>query len=326
MTSRERILAALNLEQPDRVPFAEDIARDVRKLIVGRDDITDLEFVKKLGLDAIDLIPHHYYAPFFTKTEVVDGREQITEGLIKNEKDLKLMKFPNPKDESFYDPVKKFVKKYEKEDLAMYVYMSWGVEGVLNSMGIEAFSYALFENPKLVETILDKYTEWNCIVMERLNSVGIDFIITYNNIAYNSGPIVSPKIFRELFLPKLQKVADICKLPWVFHGDGNVMPLMDDLITLGMNGLHPIQPGPMDLETMKEQYGDCLCLWGNVSLDYTLTKGTPEEVEKEVKQCIDIAGKEGGYILGSSNCITDYCKIDNVWAMAEAVKKYGKYN
>jgi len=58
---------------------------------------------------------------------------------------------------------------------------------------------------------------------------------------------------------------------------------------------------------------------------YTLTLGTTEEVDQEVKQRIAVAGKGGGYIISSANSIIDYCKIDNVWAMSKALKKYGKY-
>ncbi len=325
MNSRDRVLAALNLEQPDRIPFADDIPRSVRELLMGNKDFTDIEFARKIGMDALDLQPHPYYAPNFCQKKVVDGHEYMIGGLIKEEKDLKLVKLPDPKDESFYDPVKIFVDCHGKEDFATFVYMSWGVEGVLNSMGIEAFSFALFDKPRLIESLLEIYIEWNCIVMEKLNTVGIDFISTYNNMAYNTGPMFSPQTFREIFLPKMKEVANTCKLPWVFHGDGNLMPLMDDLVSLGMNGLHPIEPKAMDLKKMKDTYGDKICLWGNVDMN-TLSLGTPEEVEAEVQACIEAAGKGGGYILGSSNCITDYCKPENVWAMAKAIRKYGVYN
>jgi uroporphyrinogen decarboxylase len=81
----------------------------------------------------------------------------------------------------------------------------------------------------------------------------------------------------------------------------------------------------MDIGKMKAQYGSRVCLIGNIDLDYTLTLGTPEEVDKEVKERIAVAGKGGGYIISSANSLTDYCKIDNVWAMSKALKKYGKY-
>ena len=323
MTSRERIMAALALKQPDRIPFADDFDEDVKVMLMGRDDFSEIEFAQEMGLDAIKFTG--YSAPIFCRTEKVGGREFIVDGLIKEDKDIDLMVFPDPHDESFYDKAKRFVERYGDAGYAMYTECRWGVDGVLYSMWIEGLSRALYKNPKLVERVLDRYVEWTCQVLERLNTIGIDFIISYNNIAYNKGPIISPKIFREVFLPKMKIVADACKLPWVYHGDGNIMPIFDDIMTLGMNGIHPIQPNCMDIVKLKRDYGDKLCLWGNIDLTHTLTCGTEEEVEQEVKRRIKEAGPGGGYIMGSSNGLPNYCNMENIRAMARAVKKYGKY-
>jgi uroporphyrinogen decarboxylase len=92
-----------------------------------------------------------------------------------------------------------------------------------------------------------------------------------------------------------------------------------------MSGIHPIQPAAMEIKQMKAQYGHRICIIGNIDLNYTLTLGTPEEVDKEVKQRIAVAGPGGGYIVTSANSLTNYCKTENVWAMGHAIKKYGKY-
>ena len=82
----------------------------------------------------------------------------------------------------------------------------------------------------------------------------------------------------------------------------------------------------MDIEVVKAKYGERLCLVGNIDLHYTLTRGTPEEVTDEVRRRIDIVGKGGGYMISSANTITSYCKLENVWAMVEAIRKYGAYD
>lgn len=64
---------------------------------------------------------------------------------------------------------------------------------------------------------------------------------------------------------------------------------------------------------------------GNIDLHYTLTLGTPEEVEREVKEKIERVGEGGGYILASANGLTHYCKPENVLAMHKALLKYGYY-
>jgi uroporphyrinogen-III decarboxylase len=73
---------------------------------------------------------------------------------------------------------------------------------------------------------------------------------------------------------------------------------------------------------VKREYGDRLCIVGNIDLHYTLTRGTPEEVEAEVKERIETVGRGGGYMISSANSLTSYCKVENVRAMAAAIRKY----
>jgi uroporphyrinogen decarboxylase len=81
----------------------------------------------------------------------------------------------------------------------------------------------------------------------------------------------------------------------------------------------------MDIDTLKQKYGDRVCIVGNIDLDYTLPRGTEAEVEAEVKDRIEKVGKGGGYMISSANSITDYCKLENVWAMSRAIGKYRTY-
>ncbi len=329
MTSRQRVLAALHLEEPDKVPFMDYVNDGIRNELMQGEASDEAEFAKTIKMDAIYFLD--YCAPLFCEGGASAGADNsepdfIGEGKIKTEKDLAMMVFPDPHKESFYDNAKKFVEQYGDSDLALYAGIRpFGIFNTIFSMGMVDFSYALYENRKLVDDIMDKYVEWNSVVVEKLQTLGIDFFMCYNDMAFRSGPMVSPQIFREVFLPKMKVVADLFKLPWVFHSDGNLTPVFDDLLTLGMNGINPIEPKVMDMKTVKEEYGDRICLWGNIDLSYTLTRGTPEEVEAEVKQRIKEAGKGGGYILASANSITDYCKVENVWAMINAKEKYGKY-
>ncbi len=82
----------------------------------------------------------------------------------------------------------------------------------------------------------------------------------------------------------------------------------------------------MDIEAMKRDYGQHVCLIGNIDLHYTLTLGTPEEVDAEVKRRIEVVGKGGGYMISSANSITSYCKVENVRAMIAAIRRYGAYS
>jgi len=323
MNSRDRILKAINLGEPDRVPFADYVEDKMRALLMGRDNFTDIDFARTMGFDAINI--NHFVAPVFCDRKVVDGHDYILDGLIKGRKDLDLMVFPDPVKEMPYDEAVRIVEENREAGLATYAICRFGISGVNYSMGIEALSYAIYEDPGLIEKVMERYVDWNCRVVEKLNEIGIDFIISYDNIAYNSGPLVSPQVFREIFVPGMKVISGVCEIPWITHMDGNIMPIMEDILDMGVSGLHPIEPGCMDIKTVKEKYGNRVCLWGNIDLRYTLTRGTPEEVDAEVKQRINDIAPGGGYILGSSNGLPEYCKIDNIRAMIRALKKYGKY-
>jgi uroporphyrinogen decarboxylase len=102
------------------------------------------------------------------------------------------------------------------------------------------------------------------------------------------------------------------------------MPFLDDLVALGIAGLHPLEKGAMDIRAVKKDYGDRLCLLGNVDLNL-LGMGTPDEVDCEVRALIRDVAPGGGYILTSGNSLAGYLKPENVIALVEAVREYGRY-
>jgi uroporphyrinogen decarboxylase len=322
MTPRERILTALKIKEPDRVPFFDSLDQSVKERIMGRKEFSFVDLAEKTGMDAIgiDLFP-----PLFCIRRKMDGIDHVVAGLIKKDEDLKLMEFPDPDDDSVYEDVERFVEKYGGEKYAIFARIRLGASPTLLSMGLDGFSYALYENPTLIDKVFDQYAEWCGSVASRLNKCGVDFLWSCDDIADKNSTFFSPSVFREIFLPRMKKVADKISLPWIYHSDGNLMPVIDDLLTLNMSCLHPLEPGPMNIAEVKKLYGKRICLMGNIDLHYTLTRGTPDEVDAEVKQRILEAGPGGGYIVSSANSIPDYVPTENFMAMSAAVKKYGNY-
>ncbi|MEE8541674.1 MAG: uroporphyrinogen decarboxylase family protein [Desulfobacterales bacterium] len=334
MNSRQRVMTALELKEPDRVPFVDAIDTVVKHKIMGADEIDEAELAYKIGMDAI-CFPE-YAAPVFCRSHnggemqsqagTSGETEFLGEGLISSEKDLAKMVLPNPHEESFYEPARQFLERYHNSDLAIFAMLRpFGMFNTIYSMPMMAFAFALRDDLKLINTMMDIFAEWNIAVLEKLQGLGVDFFLACNDMAYKAGPLVSPQVFREVFLPKMKDVADAIKIPWAFHSDGDLTLVMEDLLTLGMNAVNPFEPPVMDLKEAKAKWGDRICLWGNIDLVQTLPYGSVEEVEAEVKQRIKEAGQGGGYICASANSITDFCKIENVFAMTGAVKKYGTY-
>jgi uroporphyrinogen decarboxylase len=326
MNSRERVLTALRREEPDRVPWVEGgVDLPMQRKLMGRDDFLPEELNEVLGLDNLiaDFLP-----PVFAEVEIHEDVPFVGAPLLRSRADLESMVFPDPEDPALYRAAEALVRRNNGR-YAVAAKMRLGASPTLLSLGLEGFSYALADDPGLVETVLGRYADWSVAVIRHLRDVGVDYVWTFDDMAYKAGPMFSPRVLNDVFMPHLRRVADAIKgegFPWIFHSDGDLMRILDDLMTLGFDGLHPIEPGPMDIEALKRDYGDRLCLIGNIDLHYTLTRGTPEEVEDEVRRRIEIIGKGGGYMISSANSVTFYCKIENVWAMAEAIRKYGAYS
>lgn len=326
MNPRERVLMALQRKQPDRVPFVEGgIDPPIQQALVGQETFLPEEVNEIMGLDnlIVELLP-----PIFGEYEVHDGINFLARPLLRTRADLGQMALPDPEDPAFYAAGEELIRRNQGR-YAVVAKMRMGASPMLMSMGLEAFSYALADDPGLVDTVLGRYADWSIAIIRHLRDLGFDLVWTFDDMAYKTGPMFSPHIFRGTFMPHLQRVAQAIKeagLPWIFHSDGNLMPILDDLLTLGFDGLHPLEPGPMDIEAVKRDYGERLCLIGNIDLHYTLTQGRPEEVEAEVKQRIETIGRGGGYMISSANSITSYCKLENVWAMIEAIRKYAPYH
>jgi len=195
-------------------------------------------------------------------------------------------------------------------------------------MGGETFYLSLLENPALIARMFEKVEalQYECIRrVVRLDCVGA--LRINDDIAYNNGLLVSPKHLRGYFFPWLKKVAELCKqqdLPLIFHTDGNVYEVLDDIIDAGVSGLHPIQPNAMDIGYLKQKVGDKLCLLGNIDVD-VMTRGTPQEVEAMVKKNLKEIAPGGGYIVGASNSVPEYIPLDNYNAMRQTTLEYGGY-
>lgn len=150
-----------------------------------------------------------------------------------------------------------------------------------------------------------------------------------DDMAGKEGPYLNPKLYHELVFPYLKMLAEEVhrkggKL--LVHSDGNLMPIIDGLVATGIDALHSIDPSAgMDIGLVKEMYGDKICLCGNVDCAWTLVYGSPEDVERETRSCILKASPGGGHILCSSNVIHTAVPLENVLTMINVGHKYGRY-
>jgi len=360
MTPRERVLAALRREQPDQVPWIEnDIEEEIQvALMDGRTDFTPGELCRTLGMDGFGYhfpsgqkasdgqsiqttgttgkeawyapkrITFDFVPPWIADmgTDAKTGRTYVKHGLLTDRDALKYFDqfLPDPDHPGRYDQVAEWLAKY-REDYAVFARIRLGSASTFESMGLDVFSIMMYDDPDLVKEIHRRFSEWSARVVQHLNKLDFDFIWANDDHADTKAPWINMEMWEEFFKPYQLLVANEIKKPWIFHSDGNLFPILDGLVTLGMNAIHPVQPSAMDINQLKAKYGQRVCIVGNIDLDYTLPRGTEAEVEAEVRDRIERVGKGGGYMISSANSITDYCKVENVRAMSRAIRKYGKY-
>ena len=242
--------------------------------------------------------------------------------MVRTEAELARLELPDPHDDALYAEAEQFAAN--KGDYALCLSTRAGVFPTMLSMGIEAFSVALSEDRPFLEAVLDRYFDWSTAVVERICSMGFDVLVTTDDVAFKTGPFFSPKVMHEVVMPRYRRLAEKVTIPWVIHSDGNVAPFLDDLLTLGIAGLNPVEEGAMDIRAIKRQHGARLCLIGNVDLNI-LSRGTPADVEEEVRRLVLDVGPGGGYIVASGNSLASYVRPENALAMGEATRKYGCY-
>ena len=336
MNSRERVLAALRRQEPDRVPYCEiGVDRVVVRQLLGGDPIeTPSLTVERRPYNAqehkaiaaalrMDNICYEIWPPVYAhKVPGKDGRLYYADGLIHSDADLALVQLPDPYDDALYAGAREFVS--QKGEYAACFVTRIGVFSTMLSMGLEHFCMTLYDNPRLVEKLLGMYCDWTAVVAERACRLDFDVFVSTDDLAFNIGPYFSPALFHNLVLPYHQRVAEKITLPWIMHTDGNVLPLMEDILSLGIAGLHPIEKGAMDIRGFKRDYGHRVCVLGNVDLNI-LAMGTPDQVEREVRDLIRDLGPGGGYIVTSGNSLASYVRAENALALSAAVQKYGKY-
>jgi len=158
-----------------------------------------------------------------------------------------------------------------------------------------------------------------------------DVVCTSDDLGFQTGPMVSPELYRELFKPRHKKFFDTVKKNTSafvhFHCCGSIYKLLDDFIELGVDVIHPVQVAAKDMDSgiLAPEFGDRLSFWGGIDTQRVLPKGTTEEVKAEVRRRIRDFAPGGGFILGAVHDIQPDVPVENIIAMYEAGREYGRY-
>lgn len=350
MTGRERLFAALRHEEPDSVPLFECVySRPLFQEVLGFvpenfDPPSVFKCYEKIGYDfAFVPIPGTsgfrpegvtgIYTDEWGITYRQDPATWPMDGIVKSP----LATAGDWKNYRMPDAAAPWRWKGFREVMRMSRENGMGVVGNIRGpysaawmlFGMEAFSLLLYDEPDLVGEVLAALVDYAIIAFGIMKAEGVDAMIFSDDYGSTTQTLFSLEHFRQFFAPQIRRLVDAARkleLPLIMHSDGHIRPFVDDAIGLGISGLHPIERAAgMDLAEIKRIYGKQICLFGNVDNKDLLVNGTPEAVASQVRECIRIAGKGGGYCLGSDHSVHDDIPNKNVFALVEAGRRYGRY-
>ena len=190
--------------------------------------------------------------------------------------------------------------------------------------GLENILMDLYLNPTFVHELMQGITDYNLETLEILfRNFKFDGILLSDDYGTEKGMIMSPEMWRKFIKKYLAQITTLTKkyeLVIFLHSCGHIMPIIKDLIELGVDILHPIQPETMDIFMLKRNYGSNITFCGGVSTQRLLPYGKPEDVRANVKMLKEVMGKNGGYILDTGIQINPDIPIENIIALIDEAR------
>ena len=381
MTSRERVLAAINHQEPDRVPIVMGVSnatgikmppyQGLKRIldIDAPDDYIydwpqlgtakpDEQTMLRLHSDVRGVLDRHPDSTILAnqQSERKDlfcdswgiGQIEIKPGVwfpghhpmkeATTIEDIEAYPWPDPFDPSRIAHVRAQAAQLAAENQYAIMGTPWLLfpfERAIGLQGMEGFLKNMAKHRDFAKDLLHQITALcKDLMITFLDEIGdnIDIIKIGDDLGTQHSLMISPKMYREIIKPLhadlIQTIKARTDAKILFHTDGDVFPLMDDLIEIGIDILNPIQTsaGKMaNLAELKERYGKQLVLCGAIDTHQVLPMGTPEEVRQEVKRVIEALGPGGGYLLSSVHTITDEVPPENILAMVDAAVEFGHY-
>ncbi|MBC7286905.1 MAG: hypothetical protein H5T86_02455 [Armatimonadetes bacterium] len=337
----ERIMRAANFDEPDRVPIWDfiDSWPIYQHFAPGETDavVATAKVFNGLGIDLCRSVymPLPDGAPAHNEHFVSSGLTRwYVNKPIRSLDDLRQFEVPEISDEQAAQWVLDYVKARDvfAPQTLLVPCDGVGFHAAYGTMGLELFSYAIYDAPEHVERLIAGYNDQAAKRAEVFASIDpppCPLFIYGDDIAFKGRAMFSPDIMHRLFYPRLERLCGILSAAGVkviFHTDGHIMDIVDDLLACGIAGINPIEPlAGNDIGELKRRYGEGLILVGNVDCSQLLPLGTPAQIREGVRQTLIAAGRGGGLFIGSSSEIVPTTPVENIFAFYQACHELGRY-
>ncbi len=299
-----------------------------------------VEFCRKLGYDYVFMVTGFSLERAFQEApdsagsqNWPDGKrywQNESKGPIQNWEDFE--RYPWPKAEELSHMALEYVGSVVPDGMKVAAFLYGGIfEASSWLMGLEQFSYALADDPDLVEAICQRVGGLVTATTEQVCEIdNVDMVFLSDDLGFFSGTLVSPTVIRRYMVPHYKAVTDVAhdagKL-LIYHSCGNMYKLMDDLIDdVGIDAKHSYEDKILPVEEAYSRWGDRISILGGVDMDL-LSRGTEEQVRARTRQILEACAATGtGYCLGSGNTAANYIPRQNYLAMLDEGSRWNQEN
>jgi len=352
MNKKERVKAVLNFEIPDRVPIGDWYWDETINLWGLSDNVYRWDYFDH---DHAKIV---YDESFLLEKEVIEETDEflieinsygVQEKHWKHHGGASLKSNYPVKTKKDWDYYRNFLKanvsrfnttfegkvideRYQaikNNELYTTLYFSGPFEMVRNIMDFEEIMVNMKLEPDFIYKMFNDCVDFAIGMIELLKDKNyeVDGVFIAEDLGYKNGPLFSPKLYKDVLYPAHKRLCQACierGYPIIWHSDGNILSLIPLLIKAGITALQPLDvEAGLDVRKLKQKYGDQLVLMGNI--DVNIMSLTKSDIEKEVKDKIMLAKKDGGYIYHSSHSIPPTVSLENYKYVLEVVKYYGSY-
>lgn len=325
MTHKQRFISAMNHVQPDDKVAMFELGFQIFEEYVGEDPTTGHEYAKlsahekerALGRNA-EILALAAHKAEHDAIRDIGGYWEVAPGVPT------LFWLPEESDRLAQI---KAIKKEVGSDFAIVGSVGSFMGTIPDGTHMHDYVMRMYDEPDMILKEAETYFQNMITKQKKMAEIGVDAVLSASDIAFNSGTFLPPAMLDKFFFPFVARWAAECKkdgLLSILHSDGNLYPVIDQILATGITALQCIDPiAGMDLGVCKQLTHKKLALIGNVDCA-VLHMGTPDEIDSLCKSVIEGVGDGAGFIFGGCNAIFKGISAMNYQVMVDARNKYGR--
>lgn len=335
MTPREAVFATIRHQETGHVPYNLSFSPPAEAALKAHYGVDDLQERLRLHLSLFGCAgkplyasPEEYGPTITDPFGVVWTTSRIDRGCPVGrplkQAALDGYTFPEPHAPERWEGVAEASRRYPWAFRLAVVGDLWEQAHFLR--GLEPLLCDLVEHPSFVHALMERIYDYNAQTLERLAGLAADGVFISDDYGFQDRLMMRPAQWREFVRPYLAALLGEARrrgLVTMLHSCGNVTEILPDLVEIGLDILHPVQPEAMDIFTLKREFGRDLTFCGGISTQRLLPFASPEEVRWEVRRTIEVMSAGGGYIAEPGITLQADVPLENLVALVETAREYG---